>query len=190
MGLKRYLTLRNWYSDSIDFLLVRYPHEIMKQNLKAGHEVKKVTWENIMDSQCFEPAYYVDVYTRFLEHGDYGVFGYIEGKCASRSWGRVHPTDIAISGINLELEAESIFIQYVETALEHRRKGLGRECLGELIAHFCMKKIYVLIDINNAASLRLHKECFDFEEIAVVQTWRRVMKIKSNIHWLGKRAGK
>lgn len=184
MGIRRYLTFSNWYSDRVEILFKKMPGTIKKYNLKKGHEIKEITFDNITDSRRFEDNNYADIYKKMLEHGDYGIFGYVDGICAFRCWGQKYKDGFFLYGKKIVLEDRSIYVHYVKTAADYRRKGLAKEGLSVLIEKFHDRNIYVLIDMTNKASIQLHKKCFGFEEIAVIHTKYRFMHNNTDIYWL------
>lgn len=184
MGLRRYLNWKNWYSNEVIFLLKREPQIYLKTELQKGHSVRFVTKDNIADTQVFEKKSYTTIYKKMLEHGDLGVYGYINDKCSARLWGQVNPSDVTEGGLALELEDESVFIHYIETSPLYRRQGIAKECLGLLVDECQNKTMYVTININNEASLRLHKN-FGFKEISLIQIKRRHMQTRAYKHMIG-----
>lgn len=183
MGLKRYITLSNWYSTKIVLFLERRPEKREAVNLKAGHKICKVTDKNVMDSQYFEAQKYAEIYKKMLKHGDIGYFGYINGICQARCWGRIQPEDYLVYGENMHMDRNGLYLHYVETAIGARRAGLAKECVSHLIADHYDKTIYVTVDIMNEPSIHLHKG-LGFKETALLIVSIRAMKEKVKIHWL------
>lgn len=178
MGLWRYFNWRNWYSDEVELLFCRMPSEYECGKLKENHKVAVVDYENYGDSQAFEKKRYLKIYHSFLLHGDIGVFAYTDGKCAARCWGVVNPDSVSEGGIDfklLGLKHDDIFIHYVETDKKHRREGLGRECLEKLMEICRAKKMYLLVNIDNDAAIKLYKS-LGFREIGVLHNKKRLMK--------------
>lgn len=185
MGLRRYLSPENWYSNKIVLLLKRPAEEpFVQEALKPGHTVQRVTAKNVTDTRRFESMSYAAIYNKMLEHGDYGAFGYIDGKCAARLWGMVRPNEREYYGLSSPMERDAIYVHYVETAPDCRRQGIMHEALGMLIAWSRGRNMYVTIDLENIPSLRLHKQ-WGFSEIAIIRVRRRWMKIGACVHWLG-----
>lgn len=183
MGIRRYFNLKNWYSDEVVLLLQRTPCEFIMPSIKKGHTVRQVSYDNVADTQSFEKPLFTSIYRKMLEHGDIGIFGYIDDKCVCRLWGRIVPTDTAVAGSNLELEEDAIFVHYVETAKDSRKQGMARECLSYLIALCPGKTTYTTISLKNKASLQLHKS-LGFKESAVIYIERRFMKTRTYKHEL------
>ena len=180
MGIRRYLERKNWYSDDV-ILLLKREAGACNLTLRKGHEVHRVTAENISDSQYFESPKYLKIYSGFLEHGDIGIFGYAQGKCVARCWGVICPTDVTEGGLNLELEDNSVFVHYVKTAVTYRREKLGKEVLGALIDSCKEKQMYVTIHIDNVPSLKLHKQ-YGFKECGIIRIKRRLMCTRTKIY--------
>lgn len=174
MGLKRYLDIKNWYSNDIILLFERQPQDYHLK-LKSNHNVKQVDNKNIADTQSFEDKSYTQIYEKMLSHGDIGIFGYIDNECAGRLWGQINPKDVSECGVALNMENDSIFLHYVETAKQFQRQGLFKEMLGYLLELCNGKKVYVTINLENEASIKAHKQ-FGFKEIAVISVKRRAMK--------------
>lgn len=183
MGIRRYLTPENWYSNHVELLLKRKPEGLKETPLRQGHRVERICNNNVADSQRFEPEMYTRIYQKMLSHGDYGFFGYVDGRCACRCWGRVNPQEETYYGQNLHLPADSIYVHYVETAEDSRRQGLAKECLDALVKACGDRVMYVMVDMENAASMRLHKE-LGFREEAVLFVRKRYMEDKTVIHWI------
>lgn len=74
MGLRRYLTPSNWYSDQVEILLKRKPGDLEVVRLKENHNVMEVTEENVADTQRFEDKNYTKIYRDMMAHGDIGYF--------------------------------------------------------------------------------------------------------------------
>lgn len=181
MGIKRYLKCSNWYSDDVVLLLRREPAVFEMKSLSMNHKVAVVDNNNYGDSQVFENKEYLEIYQKFLEHGDIGVYAYVDGKCAARCWGVICPDSVSEGGACLGLESDSVFVHYVRTDRRHRREGLGRECLGKLV-ELCMDKVmYVTINIDNTPSINLHKD-FGFREIGIIRVRRRFMRQYAKIY--------
>lgn len=89
MGLKRYLTPSNWYSDQVEFLLQRRLGELELVIMKMDHTVVRVTEANAADTQRFEEKSYTKIYRDMLSYGDMGYFRYIGGKCVCRLWEQI-----------------------------------------------------------------------------------------------------
>lgn len=183
MGLRRYITLTNWYSNHVEILLQRNSDSIQKDTIRRGHSILPITEENITDSQRFESKQYTEIYRRMLRHGDCGIYGYIDGKCACRCWGQIKPSEQYYFGEDLHMREDGIYIHYVETAKDSRRQGIAKECLTELIDRFHNKVIYVMVDMENDASMALHKG-LGFQEIAVLYIRKRRLKERTKVHWI------
>lgn len=183
MGIKRYVTLSNWYSTKVILFLERNPEEEEPISIKAGHKICRISYKNILDSQSFDSQKYANIYAGMLQHGDIGYFGYINGLCKARCWGRVRPDDYLIYGENMDMDRNGVYLHYVKTAMDARRVGLAKECLSNLIADNYNRKIYVTVDLMNEPSLHLHKN-LGFKETAIIIVNMRAMKEKTRVHWL------
>ena len=181
MGIRRYLDVKNWYSDDVILLLMRLAGECGPEVNQDIYDIRRVTEENLADSQSFDAKKFLSVYKMFLEHGDVGVFGYINGRCAARCWGVVNPIDVTEGNKNLGLGRDAIFVHYVETDPSYRRKGLGKAVLGKLISDHQDREMYVTINIDNIPSLKMHK-CFGFKEIGIIRIKRRFMRVYTKIY--------
>ena len=183
MGIRRYITPGNWYSTSVKILLIREPNYMEKIDLKNGHAVKKVTYDNVTDTQRFEKKSYIKIYQNMLQHGDSGYFGYIDGKCACRLWGMVRPKEQLYYGSQLDMKEDGIYVHYVETAKDFRRQGIARECLASLIDDYQDRYIYSIVNIENLASMNLHKE-LGFKEKTVLMVKKRRLRESTEVYWL------
>lgn len=179
----RYINPKNWYSTYVNILLIREPEKIKIKSLINGHVVKRVTEFNVADTQRFENRTYTKKYQDMLQHGDSGYFGYIDGKCACRLWGMVRAKEQLYYGSQLDMKEDGIYVHYVETAKDFRRQGIARECLASLIDDYQDRYIYSIVNIENLASMKLHKE-LGFKEKAVLIVKKRRLKESTAVYCL------
>lgn len=57
-------------------------------------EINTVNWDNVNDALVYEPREKVETFYLFLEKGDIGYYGYLDGKFAHRSWITFGPVKI------------------------------------------------------------------------------------------------
>lgn len=117
---------------------------------KSPVKIVRVDESNLEDVLNFNSAKYLDVFRSFLEAGDVGYYGYIDGGCIHRSW--------VIKGKNIVyphwalpmmLTEKQVFIHFCETSEQARGKGVYPAVLTRIARDFGSEN-EVLISINSS----------------------------------------
>jgi ribosomal protein S18 acetylase RimI-like enzyme len=119
-------------------------------------EIRKATPGNIRDVLFFDTPDKVEKYLNFLELGDRGYLGYLDGNCVHRSWVKCGPGVVWLHwSLPLSLKENEAYIHFCETAPQSRGKNIFSHMLchiSEELKH--CKNIYICINVNNPASIR------------------------------------
>ncbi len=128
-------------------------------------DVRRVTPENVNDAAAFQNEKYLQSFRSFLEQGDDGYYGYLDGKCAHRSWA-VHSAMMVVDRYyQRPMKENEVFIHWCETAVWARGHNLYPAALGKIIADNPNKHICISVNENNVASRRgIEKVGFTVQE--------------------------
>jgi len=105
--------------------------------------------DNISDILNFQDKRYLKIFKKFLDIGDVGYLGYINGKCIHRSWVKKGEQTVRLQKfLPYKLKNNQIFIHMCETAPEARGKNVYPSVLCKIINDF--KNNYeILIAVNS-----------------------------------------
>ncbi len=117
-------------------------------------DIRRVTLYNVNDAYTFQNEHYLQCFREFLEKGDDGYYGYLDDKCAHRSW-VIHNGMMVVNRYYKRFMKENeIYIHWCETAVWARGHNLYPAVLGRIIADNPNKHICISVNENNIASRR------------------------------------
>jgi hypothetical protein len=122
-------------------------------------EFRRITLDNVEDCLGFEDAKYVEVYKQKIAAGDYGLYGYLDGKPVFRSWVKRSGFFSFKRAWKMEITKECAYFEYGYTLPEARGNHIHRKAKAiELEQHF-EKDAFVLVKPDNKASLKNNIYC-------------------------------
>ena len=131
-----------------------YSIDSYEYTAKYYGDVRRVTLDNVNDANTFQNEKYLQCFKTFLEAGDDGYYGYLDGKCAHRSW-VVHSGMMVVDRYyQRPMKENEIFIHWCETAVWARGHNLYPAILGRIIADNPDRHICISVNENNIASRR------------------------------------
>ncbi len=107
--------------------------------------IERVKNENLMDVCSFRPQCIVKNFQDFLDNGDIGYYGYIDGKCVHHTWVQNGAREINDLGYRMKIQEDSVYIHYCQTAPEARGKGIYPKVLACVCKDFFDKNKYLIV---------------------------------------------
>ena len=150
-------------------VLIIFEHKV-KNKIDSPVKIVYATQENLPDILEFQNAVYLQIFRGFLEDGDRGYLGYLDGKCVHRSWVVQEPgKKVSVHELlNFRLKENEIFIHYCETANRARGKNIYPAVLSRIVEDFQGKRTLICTNIRNPSSIRGIEKA-GFEEVSRVR---------------------
>ncbi len=151
----RHVWRRLWFEQTI-MLLVRPEHAKVHSEWleQCPGSFCTVSEMNLGDCLEIEDAHYLALYQKMLMRGDYGQFGYLNGKCVYRAWLQ-RSGDIEFQGCSvLTLKEREGYSCYDYCAPSARGNGFQAAGIARVIQKFPELTIYTLILPTKPWSLR------------------------------------
>ncbi|MBO0602550.1 hypothetical protein I2483_12860 [Sporosarcina sp. E16_3] len=148
--------------------------------------IKKADMGNLTDILYFQDEKYVPIFEGFLEKGDIGYFGYIDGVCIHRSWAIINEGSIynPHALVKNRLEKNEVYIHYCETAPIARGKNVYPLVISEVAKEFLDKDVLICVNKKNIPSIKgVNKAGFKpkhmikvFSILGLVLKWKKNLK--------------
>ena len=141
----------NLYVNNIIFL---YYHKYFINQISPAN-IRMVTYKNVTDVLNFKGKRYLKKYRKFLDAGDKGYFGYLNGKCAHCSWVQFGEKEISLSlSLKKKIKEDEAYIHYCETASCARGKNIYPAVLTRIVDDIKdkYKNIYISTNSKNISS--------------------------------------
>lgn len=110
--------------------------------------------KNVADTTRFENEKYESVFRKMMQQGEYGLFGYFEGRCVYRIWAKMGGTERYLKKTVLKIKDNEAYIHYVFTDEKARGNGIHTLGVKNLCEMFPDKRWLTLVMPNNIASIR------------------------------------
>lgn len=124
------------------------------------------TEANLPDTLHFQTEAQLRQFQLFLQHGDKGYLGYVDGKCIHRSWVQSGPQKVRLHKFYpMQLQAGEAFIHYCETDPAVRGQHIFAHVLGVIASEMEGNRILIAVDEGNRSSQRSMEKA-GFREIA------------------------
>lgn len=121
----------------------------------ATVDVKRADQQNLTDLGHFQSRRQLSVFSGFLDAGNEGYLGYVEGVCVHRSWLVVGPAVVhGHWASEIRLGPSEGFVHYCETAPSARGSGVFPAVLSAIAADHPHLQLRMAIAAENTASLR------------------------------------
>lgn len=117
--------------------------------------INKANNQNLPDVLLFQDKRYLPIFKKFLEKGDIGYFGYIDGECIHRSWvitnegSTYNPHPL----VKAQLKKNEVYIHYCETAPIARGKNIYPYVISEIAKEFSGKDVLICVNEKNTPSV-------------------------------------
>ncbi len=148
--LHHFFCYRLYHADTI--ILFQHHKTV---SIPSPVQVKLVDYTMLPDILTFQEAKYVDIFKEFLDQGDRGYFGYLDGVCVFRAWVKQGPQQVHLHPLwPLELTAQQLYIHYCETAPQARGKQIYPHVLAHIAAEFSARfQIFISTSAKNTPSI-------------------------------------
>lgn len=125
----------------------------------VGLSIQPVTDRNVLDASTFQNDFQLHQFQTLMTQGNFGFYGYLDGRCVHRSWALPGPAKAAIHPLlHKKLSGTEIFIHYCETSSQARGKNIFTAVLSHIGRQFALKKILICASLENTASIRSIKK--------------------------------
>jgi len=133
-------------------------------------ECRKVTENNVTDCLMLEDKNYVEAYRDMLKHGDYGLYGYLNGDMVFREWAKLSGYLKCSKKHTIFFGGDKAFIHYVYCKPIARGNGFQTNATNKLIQDLKGKIFFATVKQDNYISLRnFYKSGLSIESLLIVK---------------------
>jgi hypothetical protein len=135
-------------------IVYRHAHDVITA---SPVEIRPVTRERVADALDMESSERIEEFRGFLQRGDLGYYGYLDGKVVHRAWARMGPVRVATyhSYGPLNVESDSGYVHYCETAPSARGLGVYPAVLCAIVSDLHargVREVTIATTLENSAS--------------------------------------
>jgi hypothetical protein len=122
-------------------------------------EFRQITLDNVEDCLAFEDAKYVEIYKQKIAAGDYGLYGYLDGRPVFRSWVKCGGSFYFKRAWKMEITEKCAYSEYAYTSPKARNKHIHRKANTIVVKQHFNKDIFTLVKPDNIASIKNYINC-------------------------------
>ena len=145
-------TRRNIYTN--DTIILFEQKKLIKRESSAL--IKDVSEDSVENALSFQNKHYIDVFRRFLNLGDRGFYGYLNGECVHRIWCKINAQKVRFHWAYFhQLKDGEAYIHYAETAPRARAKGIYSHVLFYISEKLANYRYLITVNEENIASIKI-----------------------------------